>query len=525
MPRLRKRPADMGVVERLGGRYRAHVQYNNDRGEQQQFYGPRRFEYERAGEDLLEMRAAGAAAEGAPEAAASTVAVRRQAAMDAMAAAAERLQSTQGKRLADIGSVEHRGSTYRAHVFDGVERRNFRGPWRLACGRAEEDLSEMRAAGAAADVPLEEAAAAEVARRQVALDAMAAVARRLQRTVAEERAAEALAEEAGGAFAAVAARSGGNGLSAVSSDVAMVAAVAVPYRPCSVDADEPWQMDRPKSRREREEEAWRNVTGATHDNPTFGLDRKSRQRPAKDKTFTHQVLSECKRLLQRFVGERASADQIRELLAILPHGSDNKLEIDPQRLDEASDAQDMSSYALLLDYRKRIADLVSCAKPAPDVKRVVLKVIESTWASDVATGNKFFECIANKSRWSNLFKGLSAGDLFIIAQKGSLKVATVAEVASAPRTQVSTRDTLYSMLHPERHVDLDVYLADAATFDFVMFRKVHCPPQPLAARDLLGRIGAVMPAQWQGVVHISTDEEVHARLGELVEPWPRHENM
>ena len=54
----------MGVVERLGGRYRAHVQYNNDRGEQQQFYGPRRFEYERAGEDLLEMRAAGAALTG-----------------------------------------------------------------------------------------------------------------------------------------------------------------------------------------------------------------------------------------------------------------------------------------------------------------------------------------------------------------------------------------------------------------------------------------------------------------------------
>ena len=155
----------------------------------------------------------------------------------------------------------------------------------------------------------------------------------------------------------------------------------------------------------------------------------------------------------------------------------------------------------------------------------MLKVIESTWASDVATGNKFFECIANKSRWGNFFKGLSVGDLFVIAQKGSLQVAAVAEVASAPRTQVSTRDTLYSKLLPERHVDLDVYLADAETFDFVMFRKVYCPPQPLAVHDLIGRIGAAMPGQWQGVLHISTDEEIHARLGEIVEPWPSHENM
>ena len=515
--------SDIGAVEVLGGSCRAHVQYDSDIGKRQHICGPYRLERGLAEEDLSEMRAVGVAAEGSPAPAALTDAARRQAAMDAMAAAAVRMKSTQRKLVVDMGAVERLAGMYCAQIFDGVARRQLRGPSRSERGRAEEDLSEMRVAGAAAEGTPEAASAANAARRQEAMDAMAAVVERLKSMQAEERAAEARAQEAGAA--AVAAPSKGNDPSAVSSDVAMVAAVAVPYRPCSVDADEPWQLERPKSRREREEEAWLSVTGATHKNPTLGLDRKSRQRLAKDKTLTCPVLSECKRLLQQFIGERAAADQIRELLAILPHGSDHKLEIDPQRLDEASDAQDMSSYALLLDYRKRIADLVSCAKPAPDVKRVVLKVIESTWASDVATGNKFFECIANKSRWSNLFKGLSAGDLFIIAQKGSLKVATVAEVASAPRTQVSTRDTLYSMLHPERHVDLDVYLADAATFDFVMFRKVHCPPQPLAARDLLGRIGAVMPAQWQGVVHISTDEEVHARLGEFVEPWPRHENM
>ena len=290
MPRRKKRVADMGAVDRLGAKYRAHVQYCNDGGVGQNLYGPYRLEHGRAEEDLSEIRAAGVAAEAAPEAVALTDAARRQVAMDAMAATAEQM-NIQRKRVADMGTVERFGGMYRAKVFDSVERRQLRGPKRLEQGRAEEDLSEMRAAGAAAEVPLEEAAAAAETRRQVALDAMAAVARRLQRTVAEERAAEARAEEAGGAAAAVAAPSKRNGSSAVSSDVAMVAAVAVPYRPCSVDADEPWQAERPNLRREREEEAWRNVTGATHDKPTFGLDRKSRQRLAKDKTFSRPVLS------------------------------------------------------------------------------------------------------------------------------------------------------------------------------------------------------------------------------------------
>ena len=145
MPRLRKRPADMGVVERLGGRCRAHVQYNNDSGEQQHFCGPCRFEYERAEEDLTEMRAAGAAVERAPEAVAAADAARRQAAVDAMAGVAKRLESTQSERVADMGAVERRCSMYRAYVFDGIARQNFRGPWRLDYGRAETDLSEMRA--------------------------------------------------------------------------------------------------------------------------------------------------------------------------------------------------------------------------------------------------------------------------------------------------------------------------------------------------------------------------------------------
>ena len=44
---------------------------------------------------------------------------------------------------------------------------------------------------------------------------------------------------------------------------------------------------------------------------------------------------------------------------------------------------------------------------------------------------------------------------------------------------------------------------------------------PLGARDLMTRIGADMPRQWQGVVHVSGGD-VHASLGALIETWPLH---
>ena len=152
----------------------------------------------------------------------------------------------------------------------------------------------------------------------------------------------------------------------------------------------------------------------------------------------------------------------------------------------------------------------------------MLKVVDSIWASDIAAGRKFFESVANR-RWNNLFKGLTAGDLLIIAEKGTLEVKAVGVIASAPCTKVAERDVLYCMLPPDRHSALDVYLADAATFDFVQFKWVYCTLQPLAARDMLRHIGAGT-AQWQGVVHISADEVVHTRLRDLIETWPCHIN-
>ena len=419
----------------------------------------------------------------------------------------------QKQRVAEMGSIALRGGRYHVHIYDYGEKLNIRGPFRTERRHAEDDLTAIRAAGVAAEV---EVAIADAA-RQAAMEAMAAVAKQLKSAAAEERMTAVQAEEVSAPSASAAPGDG-----ASSTDVVM--AVAVPYEPRSVDADEPWQIER--RRGSHDEDAWLNVTGATHDKPTFGLDRNARRRLSKDKGFTAPVLTECKKQLQQFIGERASADQIRELLSILPTGTDHKLGIEPRLIDDASDAGDTASYALLLDYRKRIADLMYCAKPGPetyDTKRVVLKVIDSMWASDVAAGTKFFECIANR-RWNNLFKGLTAGDLFIVVEKGTLKVAAVGEVASAPRAKVAERDVLYFMLPLDRRPAIDAYLSDAATFDFVEFRKIHCPRQPLAARDVLHCIGAAIPTHWQGVIHISTDDGVHARLIELTEPWPCHVN-
>ena len=378
----------------------------------------------------------------------------------------------------------------------------------------------MRAAGAAAESEVASAAAATLL--LTATDAMAEVAEQLKSAAAEERSAEARVENT--RAATLSARPSVTSVerhSVTNQDIVMA---AVPYAPWSKDVDEPWQMEWPKPKRERDEkDAWLEITVATHDKPTLGLDRGTRQRLAKEKGFTSQVLFECKQLMDKFIGKRASAGQIRELLQILPAGTEHKLEIDTQLLDAASASTDTSSYVLLLDYRTRISDLVKCVVPVPSPKRVVLKVVEGIWASDVAAGHKFFECVANRNRWNNLFKGLAKGDLFIVTVKGTLKVAAVGEVASAPSTKVTARETLYSMLLPERRADMDTYLGDANSFDVVQFRKVQCPPWPLSTRDLLGRIGAPEVAQWQGVVHISTNDGVHTRLSELMESWPRRE--
>ena len=154
-------------------------------------------------------------------------------------------------------------------------------------------------------------------------------------------------------------------------------------------------------------------------------------------------------------------------------------------------------------------------------ERVVLKVIASAWASDVAAGNKLFECVANRKRWQNQFKGLKKGDLFAVLCKGTLQVAAVCEIASPPQTKVQTREALYSLVLPEQRAAINSYLGDAATFDYVPFSKIYSPPSPLTIREMLGILGAEIPKTWQGVQHIKSIAS-HARLCELIGAWPCH---
>ena len=51
---------------------------------------------------------------------------------------------------------------------------------------------------------------------------------------------------------------------------------------------------------------------------------------------------------------------------------------------------------------------------------VMVKSIDDPWCNDIAAGRKFFECVANRKRFTNQFKTLKAGDLFVVVRKKNL---------------------------------------------------------------------------------------------------------
>ena len=406
------------------------------------------------------------------------------------------------KRVADVGVVEASGDKYRVHMQyrdEAGAKKYICGPWRNAKQRAEEDLMAMRAAGMAEE---------NVERQKDAFDSMAQVAIELQAKAAEERSTIPWAQRETPTEAFL--RASERELNV--QDLVYVPPAQPPIKTGvgSVDADEPWQID-------SDEES--DVIGASHDKPTFGLDRLTKQRLSRFKGFSAHTLLECKKLVHSFVGKRASAAQVRQLLAMMPPGCGDKVGINTQDLETSQ--VELTDYTLLVDYRRRIFDFLSCVKAPPGKKRVVLKVIEMVWAQEVAAGNKHFECVANKHAWLNRFKGLRSGDLFVVVTKGDLQVAAVCEVAASPSTKVEDVEVLHLMLPPALHTDLAAYLEESSSFDFVMFRMVWRPPQPMGVRNLIPRIGAEMPRQWQGVVNVA-GEDVHARLGALIESWPSH---
>ena len=103
---------------------------------------------------------------------------------------------------------------------------------------------------------------------------------------------------------------------------------------------------------------------------------------------------------------------------------------------------------------------------------VFMKVLEPIWATEVADGQKMFECVANKTMWHNQQDDVASGDLFIVVSTGRDKVTAVCEVASPAIVKETNREVLKSKLQESRHEALDAYLDGAESFDYVEFKHV-----------------------------------------------------
>lgn len=158
----------------------------------------------------------------------------------------------------------------------------------------------------------------------------------------------------------------------------------------------------------------------------------------------------------------------------------------------------------------------------PRSPMVFMKILAPIWASEVAEGQKMFECVANKTKWQNQFKQLSSGDLFIVVMKSFDKVAAVCEVASPAIVKETVRDVLQSKLQESRHAALDAYLDGAASFDYVEFRHVFdcrffLPVSKTAA--FLARVGLAHPKSPPvGLLRpVVIDAQWHIRLHEYMQ--------
>ena len=101
-----------------------------------------------------------------------------------------------------------------------------------------------------------------------------------------------------------------------------------------------------------------------------------------------------------------------------------------------------------------------------------MRILEDAWAIEVAEGQKMLECVANKTRWQNQFKQLSAGDFIILAMKEGKTVTAVCEVASPAKKKQTHREVLKSKLQESHHEALDAYLDGAEPFDYAEFKHV-----------------------------------------------------
>ena len=157
----------------------------------------------------------------------------------------------------------------------------------------------------------------------------------------------------------------------------------------------------------------------------------------------------------------------------------------------------------------------SCHEPRSPM--VFMKVLEPIWATEVADGQKMFECVANKTMWHNQQDDVASGDLFIVVSTGRDKVTAVCEVASPAIVKETNREVLKSKLQESRHEALDAYLDGAESFDDVEFKHVFdckslLPVSTIAA--FLERVGLALPKfPLVGLLRpIVIDAQWHSRL-------------
>jgi len=105
---------------------------------------------------------------------------------------------------------------------------------------------------------------------------------------------------------------------------------------------------------------------------------------------------------------------------------------------------------------------------------VMVKSIDVPWCDDVAAGSKFFECVANRTQFTNQFKRLRAGDLFVVVRKKDRKrVTAVARVQSEQLQCQTDQSLLMQHLEPERHDAIRDFIGDAPSFNIVFFDQVY----------------------------------------------------
>jgi len=161
----------------------------------------------------------------------------------------------------------------------------------------------------------------------------------------------------------------------------------------------------------------------------------------------------------------------------------------------------------------------TCQEPRSTM--VFMKILEPIWATEVADGQKMFECVANKTKWQNQFKQLGSGDLIVVVMKGRGKVDAVCEVASAATVKETNRDVLKRKLQQSRHEALDMYLNGAESFDYVEFKHVFdC--RFLSASStaaFLERVGLALPkTPLVGLLRPTvTDARWHSRIHEYMQ--------